>query len=212
MIHDLLQGHGAFQRDYAARSRAFLERLASEAQNPGAMFIGCSDSRVIPELLTGTSPGELFVVRNVANLVPPFEDAQDCVGAAVEYAVIALGVEHIVVCGHTGCGGVHAAMAGGHGLDRMPSTRSWLALARAAAEEARGETELERWDSAVEANVLHQVDHLLTYPAVREAVEANRLDLHGWVYDLRRARLLVYDPASGRFEPPGEGGTGQLAG
>jgi len=206
MIHELLEGHAAFQRDYADRSRVFLERLASEAQSPGAMFIGCSDSRVIPELLTGTAPGELFVVRNVANLVPHFDDTQDCVGAAVEYAVLALGVEHVIVCGHTGCGGVHAALTGGHGLDQMPSARSWLRLALPAVAEATGQTEAERWDSAVRANVLCQIDNLLTYPAVREAVDAGRLDLHGWVYEMRRARLTIYDPERCAFLPPGEAG------
>ncbi len=180
MVHELSSRYATFHRDYVVRQRAWLDRLASEGQNPGTMFIGCSDSRVIPELLTSSSPGELFVVRNVANLVPPFEHTQDCVGAAVEYAVVALGVEHIVVCGHTGCGGVHAAMHGGHGLEKMPSARSWLTLARRAAEAAVGETEEERWEAAVLANVVEQMDNLLTYPVVAEAVQADRLDLHAW--------------------------------
>ncbi len=202
MVHELSARYAAFRRDYVARSRSWLDRLASEGQNPATMFIGCSDSRVIPELLTSSNPGELFVVRNVANLVPPFEHTQDCVGAAVEYAVVALGVEHIVVCGHTGCGGIHAALHGGHGLDRMPSARSWLTLAEPAARAAQDEPEEERWDAAVEENVLLQLDNLLSYPVVAEAVAADRLDLHAWVYDLRGARLLVYDPTTKRFGTP----------
>ena len=202
MIHELLRGHAAFQTRYATRAKGFLERLASEAQNPGALFIGCSDSRVIPELLTSSSPGELFVMRNVANIVPPFEHSDVCVGASIEYAVAALGVEHIVVCGHTGCGGVHAAMHGGHGLAQMPSVLSWLEIAKPAVAEASGDDEDELWQSAVELNVLHQLEHLGTYPIVAEALAEERIDLHGWVYDMRRARLLIFDPESGLFTSP----------
>lgn len=202
MIHDLLRGHAAFQSRYATRARGFLERLASEAQNPGALFIGCSDSRVIPELLTSSSPGELFVMRNVANIVPPFEHSDVCVGASIEYAVAALGVEHIVVCGHTGCGGVHAALHGGHGLHHMPSVASWLDVARGAIAEAKGDDEDDRWQSAVEINVLTQLENLSTYPVVAEALAEERVALHGWVYDMRHARLLVFDPESGLFTSP----------
>lgn len=202
MIHELLRGHAAFQSRYAHRARGFLERLASEDQNPGALFIGCSDSRVIPELLTSSSPGELFVMRNVANVVPPFEHSDVCVGASIEYAVAALGVEHVVICGHTGCGGVRAALGDGHGLDVMPSVREWLEVVRPTLASVTGEDEDDRWRAAVELNVLQQLENLSTYPVVAEALAEERLDLHGWVYDMRHARLLVFDPESGLFTSP----------
>lgn len=203
MVHELSSRFATFVRDYVHRERAWLDQLSSEGQRPATMFIGCSDSRVIPELLTSSSPGELFVVRNVANLVPPFMGAQDSVGAAVEFAVVALGVQHVVVCGHTGCGGVQAALNGLEGMENMPSTRSWLKLALPAAQAARGDTFERRWRDAVEENVLIQLDSLLTYPVVAEAVKAGSLDLHAWVYDIYAAELHVYNPATKRFRPPG---------
>lgn len=105
MVEELLAGHGRFRAEYVAEERGFLERLAEEGQRPSALFIGCSDSRVIPELLTGAVPGELFVVRNVANLIPPRSDPDRSIGAAIEYAVDQLGIREVIVCGHEECGG-----------------------------------------------------------------------------------------------------------
>lgn len=184
-----------------AHSRAFLDQLASEHQSPDTLYIGCADSRVIPELLTTSAPGELFVVRNVANLVPPADHAHSSVGAALEYAIQALHVSHIVVCGHYGCGGVKAMIEGV--APSMPELKSWLSeatLANAAARERTADSE-EQWRDAVEENVLDQLANLPSYPCVRDRLAAKTLTLHGWVYDLKGG-LHVYDHDAGVFREP----------
>lgn len=204
MTETLLRGHRKFLAEYASGEREFLERLAGEGQSPGALYIGCSDSRVVPELLTASSPGELFVLRNVANLVPVFSDPDSSVGAAVEYAVGHLHVPHIIVCGHYGCGGVKAAL---DGLDKergLPSLFEWLGEVRAAAENVDPALGPEaRWRRAVEESVVFQLGNLPTYPAVASALAAGKLRLHGWVYDLHTGGLSVYDVERHAFVPSG---------
>ena len=151
-------------------------------------------------LLTSSAPGELFVVRNVANLVPRAERADASVGAALEYAVQALHVGHIVVCGHYQCGGVKAMIDGVDG-ERMPELAAWIAEAAVTNSAARGAPSAEQWDRAVEENVLDQLANLSTHPCVRERLEAGTLQLHGWVYDLRGG-LRVYDDEQARFLVP----------
>jgi carbonic anhydrase len=200
-MHKLLQGHATFRREFVAQSREFLAELASSHQSPDALYIGCADSRVVPELLTTSAPGELFVVRNVANLVPPADRPHSSVGAALEYAVQALHVSHIVVCGHYGCGGVKAMIDGV--APSMPELKAWLAEAssgNAAARRKAVEGE-DQWRLAVEENVLDQLANLSTYPCVKERLDAGALTLHGWVYDLQGG-LHVYQHDEGRFEEP----------
>lgn len=201
MVEELLAGHRRFQAEYAAAEREFLERLAAEGQRPSALFIGCSDSRVIPELLTDAAPGELFVVRNVANRVPLHDDPDTSVGAAVEYAVEQLGVRDVIVCGHDGCGGVKAAFDGLPGIDPSSELAVWLhgllpAVARARASEPDPGLRLRR---AVEENVLDGIANLMSFPSMGPTVHATRVRLHGWVYDLQGATLRVYDAAQDGF-------------
>lgn len=195
-MHKLLRGHATFRREYVAHSRAFLAELASAHQSPDALFVGCADSRVIPELLTSSAPGELFVVRNVANLVPPAARASSSVGAALEYALGPLGVGHVVVCGHIGCGGVKG-MIEGVDAERMPELAAWIADAAVANAAARTPGP-DQWRRAVEENVLDQLANLSTYPIVRERLDAGTLTLHGWVYDLEGG-LAVYDDDAEAF-------------
>jgi len=204
MIEKLIRGNLSFRREYVAGARQFLERLASEGQSPGALFIGCSDSRVVPELLTSSSPGELFVVRNVANIVPPADERRsmgdDSVGAAIEYAIGVLGVEHVVVCGHYGCGGVRAVVEH-HVPHDSPRLAEWLTHAAPGATRAAlagGERVL---DKAVEENVEEQIANLASYPMVRERLERGALQLHGWVYDLKSGHLVVWDALADAFLP-----------
>jgi carbonic anhydrase len=200
-MRKLLDGHQRFRRSIPRDERRFLRDLASRGQSPDALFVGCSDSRVVPELLTTSSPGSLFVVRNVANLVPEAAHADASVGAAIEYAIGHLQVPHVIVCGHYGCGGVKAALEGLDPASTFSSLVEWLRqLEPVVAEVLREEPDLdEAWSRAVEENVERQLTHLLTYPCVAAAVEAGRLEIHGWVYDLHRLELSVYDPEHDRF-------------
>jgi carbonic anhydrase len=199
-MHRLLAGHSSFRREFVAHSREFLAELASEHQSPDALYIGCADSRVIPELLTNSAPGELFVVRNVANLVPPAARASSSVGAALEYALEVLHVGHVVVCGHYGCGGVKA-MIDGIDAVKFPELATWIGDAAVANAAARGASGPEQWREAVEENVLDQLANLSSYPSVRTRLESGALALHGWVYDLNGS-LSVYDPAREGFVDP----------
>jgi carbonic anhydrase len=207
MVDELLRGNDQFQISNTDEERAFLSRLASEGQSPGALFIGCSDSRVVPEILTESSPGDLFVVRNVANIVPPFGHERVAVAAALDYAVAVLEVPHIIVCGHHGCGGVDAALGGLAAIQHLPSLCEWLSEAEAAMATVRDEAKDQALDHvaalrlAVEHNTLLQVARLMSYPLVSDAVAEGRLSLHAWIYDIHTLGVLVYDAAAGKFAP-----------
>jgi carbonic anhydrase len=155
----LEQAHVLFQRAYAGHEREFLEDLVAHGQHPLAFYLGCSDSRVIPELLTHAVPGELFVVRNVANLLPPIERRIVSAGAALEYAVGHLHVRHLIVCGHDLCGGVRAALDGGVDAAAYPSLGEWLEGLAPVVERTRSVPEDGgvRWRRTVEENVLEQL-------------------------------------------------------
>jgi carbonic anhydrase len=200
-MRQLLQGHASFRREYVAGARDFLSKLASEHQSPSALYVGCSDSRVVPELLTTSSPGELFVVRNIANAVPPLSHADASVGAALDYAIEVLHVGHVVVCGHYGCGGVKAVLDGHGKLAALPSLHEWLGGLAPAILESRIEMvdPEEQWRAAVEANVVAQLANLTTFDAVRERLDSGKLELHGWVYDMANGHLHVYDSLGERF-------------
>ena len=204
MIDKFLHGHKEFLSRYCPTERPYLESLAQRAQSPGALYVGCSDSRVVPELLTQSAPGELFVVRNVANLVPPLIHADASVGAALEYAVVHLKVPNVIVCGHHGCGGVRTALGGlgGLGPDEA-SLKEWLEPVTPLAERARqlGLTPDEELRWAVEENVLVQLDNLLTFPALKRRLDEGKLTLHGWIYDMGQVSLTVYDACADRFVP-----------
>lgn len=202
MTKEFLIGHRQFQRKYVADERKFLERLASNGQSPDALYIGCSDSRVVPELLTNSSPGSLFVLRNIANLVPTFDHPDSSVGAAIEYAVGHLHVSDIIVCGHYGCGGVKAALDGLDKIKTLPSLFEWLSEVRFVAEKIDPKMNAElRWRKAVEESVLFQMGNLPTYAEVKKALDAGTLRLHGWVYDLHTCAVSVYDADQELFIP-----------
>lgn len=201
MTHSLLDGHGLFQRRFF-HEREYLQRLAHDGQRPSALFIGCSDSRVVPEYLTNAGFGELFVLRNIANFVPTLDHSDASVGAAVDYAIAHLGVPDVIVCGHYGCGGVKAALGDLGGLPaKEQSLREWLDGVAPAARRghAAGGGEDEVWRRGVEENVIQALENLITYDVVRERLEAGALHLHGWIYDLYQTRIRVLDGDAGRF-------------
>jgi len=196
-LDDLLQSLNRFERRFFPRYREHFRRLVKNGQHPRMLFIGCSDSRVVPYLLTGAGPGELFVVRNVGNLVPIWSDEHVGHGtaAAVEYAVAVLGVRDIVVCGHSHCGAIRA-LYDDHDL-ALPNLNAWLDFARPAvlpvsvSEEALRRTE--------QRSVVLQLERLLEYPMVRQGVEVGRLFLHGWHYLIEAGKVLVLDVERGCF-------------
>ncbi|WP_298393387.1 carbonic anhydrase [uncultured Azonexus sp.] len=196
-MDDLLQSLNRFERRFFPRYREHFRLLVKNGQHPRMLFIGCSDSRVVPYLLTGAGPGELFVVRNVGNLVPIWSDEHVGHGtaAAVEYAVAVLGVRDIVVCGHSHCGAIRA-LYDDHDL-ALPNLNAWLDFARPAvlpvsvSEEALRRTE--------QRSVVLQLERLLEYPMVRQGVETGRLFLHGWHYLIEAGKVLVLDVERGSF-------------
>lgn len=190
-VRTAVHGFRRFRQQFEA-DRAFYEKLA-ESQKPNMLWIGCSDSRVVPDIITSADPGTLFVVRNIANLVPPADSGDASVGAAIEYAVLHLGIDDIVVCGHTGCGGVQAMHAG---KTVEPHLQRWMAHGSAGGAAAT-------LDDAVKANILAQRENLLTYPFVRERAEAGQLTLHGWLYDMAEGDLLAHDGESGAWRTLG---------
>jgi carbonic anhydrase len=198
-IKDAMEGHERFRQQFE-RDRAFYQSLATKQQKPRLLWIGCADSRVVPAQITSADPGELFEVRNIANVVPPADAADDAVGAAIEYGVGHLGIDDIVVCGHTGCGGIAAL------LEPIPPEREahlgrWVEFTKPAHQliAAAQVPEEERLTATIKAHVQFQLDNLMTYPIVSEGVAAGRVNVHGWIYDMHEGTLLAYDPRSGEW-------------
>ncbi len=197
----ILAGIGQFQEIYEAKRELF-ERLATQGQAPEAMVIGCSDSRVPAELVTQLDPGDLFVLRSLANLVPPYGTGEMAVGAAVEYAVLHLHIKHIVILGHTDCGGIKA-LDRPSDWSREPHIARWVEHARPAQTkvEASGLPPEERHLAIVRENVLLQLEHLRSYDPVRTGEGTGELSLHGWVYHLETGTFEAYDPESTTWSP-----------
>jgi carbonic anhydrase len=197
----LLDGHRRFREKFESEHLVF-RRLAEDGQNPKVLWIGCSDSRVVPELITGADPGELFDVRNIANIVPPAPTIACATGAAIEYAVLYLKVNHIVVCGHTGCGGIKALETPPSAKDE-PHIASWLELAAPAREAviARGVSADDVYCETITTNVLLQCDNLRTYPCVLAAEKKGAISIHAWLYDLHTGEILEHDGASRTWNP-----------
>ncbi|HEX6588293.1 MAG TPA: carbonic anhydrase [Longimicrobiales bacterium] len=197
MPHRLVDGLRRFQREFFPRYEEHYRRLVEEGQKPSTLFIGCSDSRVVPDLITGTLPGELFIVRNVGALVPPYEKdtGYHGVSAGIEFAVINLEVTDIVVCGHTHCGAMRALY--GEPNPESPHVTRWLELAREAKlDEPISEDVLRRTEQRA---VALQLERLLTFPVVADRVTAGELSLHGWHYVIEEGRVDVLDVDDGTF-------------
>ena len=189
---DLLQRLRRFQEDAFPLHADRFRELVDDGQHPATLFIGCSDSRLVPYMLTGTGPGELFLVRNVGAFVPPYDGSWGYHGtsAAIEFAVLNLQVHRIIVCGHSHCGGIRALYGGVPAQAR--NLNAWLALGRDAALPVAepGPEVLRRTEQRA---VLLQLERLMDYPMVRERVEARSLTLHGWHYVIEDGEVHVFD-------------------
>lgn len=196
----LLRGVSEFSRHVFPDNQELFSSLA-KGQSPHTLFITCADSRVVPEMITQTQPGELFVCRNIGNIVPGYGEMLGGVSAVVEYAVMALGVQLIVVCGHTDCGAMKGLCNGTASLN-MPTVEAWLRNAEAARSVVmtRQTEHTDTVQALVEENVKLQLMHLRTHPSVAARLAEGRLELQGWIYDIEHGQVRIFHEGEGRFE------------
>ncbi|MDZ4657146.1 MAG: carbonic anhydrase [Bythopirellula sp.] len=201
-MQKLVKGIHQFQQNTFAHQKRLFERL-SKGQQPIALFITCSDSRINPNLLTQTDPGELFIMRNAGNIVPPYGAVRGGEAATIEYAVSVLKVKDIIICGHSHCG----AMAGilhPEAIEELPAVKDWLNHAEATARilkenYAHISDEKALLTATVEENVLVQLENLRTHPSVAAAMMRGDVKIHGWVYKFESGEVFAYEPQEGQF-------------
>jgi carbonic anhydrase len=201
-MHDIINGFLRFQREVFPERKELFRKLATK-QTPTTLFISCSDSRMVPELVTQQEPGDLFVIRNAGNIVPSFGPEPGGVSATVEYAVAVLKVSDIVICGHSDCGAM-TAVATCACLDHLPAVDNWLRYTDAARmiNEARPHAnERDRINGMVRENVIAQLNNIRTHPSVALAVAQGKLGLHGWVYDIESGSIDALNTATNEFIP-----------
>jgi carbonic anhydrase len=201
-MEKLIQGIHRFQNNVFSARRDFFGRLV-DGQRPQALFITCSDSRVVPDMICQTDPGDLFVIRNAGNIVPPYvPGASSAEAATIEYAIKGLGIKDLIVCGHTHCGAMKAVLHPESTAD-MPRVRQWLGNADASAEivtNCYGHLEGEpRLKVLVQENVLTQLENVRTHPCVASGLASGELKLHAWVYKMETGDVFAFDPESGQF-------------
>ncbi len=208
VMGDFAKRHANFKREFFADNEERFAELVRNGQAPRTLFIGCSDSRFIPELITSSKPGELFVIRTAGNFVPTFttDIAWDGVAATIQYAVEALKIKDIIVCGHSHCGAIQGLFAPPAIEEQLYGKNlvNWLQFGTAAKQEAiesapKNASQQQLYTLAEKASVLYQLDHLLTYPFIKKAVEAKQLNLHGWYYTIETGDVEAYLPSKGDF-------------
>jgi carbonic anhydrase len=207
-MQQLIEGVQKFQTDAFGNYRSLFRKLSQEGQNPHTLFITCSDSRVLAELITQSKPGDLFVVKNVGNIIPQSSvtGSTNSTAAAIEFAVETLRVSDIVVCGHSQCGAMSALLGNLPDANLMPHLCEWLKLAEPVREIIRSQyahlgNEAVRIDIAGEENVLFGLENLHSYHCVQERLMAGTLRLHGWFFKIATAELFAYDPEKRQFSP-----------
>jgi carbonic anhydrase len=202
-MQKLIQGIHQFQNENFRPLQGLFEQL-SKGQSPDTLFITCSDSRIDPNLLTRSKPGELFILRNAGNIVPPHGAANGGEAATIEFAVAALGVKDIIICGHSHCGAMQGLLQP-EKVSSLPAVASWLAHAETTRRVVRdnyGHLDGDRLATAtVEENVLVQLENLRTLPAVASRLVRGDLHLHGWVYKIETGEVFAYDSIPGQFVP-----------
>jgi carbonic anhydrase len=207
-MQQLIAGVHKFQRDQFGNYRNLFRKLSQEGQNPHTLFITCSDSRVLAELITQSKPGDLFVVKNVGNIVPPANARGDTnsTAAAIEFAVENLRVSDIVICGHSQCGAISAMLGESPVSDRTPHLRDWLKLAAPVLDTLKKnythlQNAREKETAASVENVLFGLENLHSYHCVQERLADGSLRLHGWFFEIATAGLFAYDPETLQFSP-----------
>lgn len=194
-VEKIIKGVLNFRQNVYPEHQDLFGALA-DGQNPEILFATCSDSRIDPNLLTGTVPGDLFICRNAGNIIPPHSNETGGMTASIEYAVAVLGVRHIIICGHTDCGAIKGALDIS-ALRGLPHVKEWLGHCRSAMEIVRERYDIphdqavgvEHLNEAIEENVLQQVQHIRTHPAVAAKLATGKLEVHGWVYDIKSGTI-----------------------
>ena len=207
-MQKLIEGVHKFHHDEFGNYRKLFRKLSQEGQNPHTLFITCSDSRVLAELITQSKPGDLFVVKNVGNIVPPASatGSTNSTAAAIEFAVGSLRVSDIVVCGHSQCGAMTALLHGVPPDSAMPHLQEWLSLAAPVRQVLQTEytflkSENDRLTAAAEENVLFALENLRSYDCVKRRLADGSLRLHGWFFKIANAQLFAFDPDTKQFVP-----------
>lgn len=205
VLEQLKAGVRRFQSQVYPERRETYLRVVSEPQRPRALFITCADSRIDPELITNSGPGELFALRNIGNMIPAYGEMLGGVSAVIEYAVSALEVPHIVVCGHSQCGAM-AALMQPDATAELPAVKNWMTNAAAALSVTKslaqdGEQPADFARRLTEENVLLQIQHLRTHPSVAGAIARGRLTISGWVYDIGRGEVRISEDGGRSFVP-----------
>lgn len=194
-MRKLIKGLHHFQTHYFASHREMFEQL-SLGQHPRTLFITCCDSRIDPNLITQTEPGEIFIVRNIGNIIPPYGATTAGEGAAIEYAVQELGIKDIIVCGHSHCGAMKGLLQLGSLAEKMPLVYDWLKYAestrRVMTENYQGLSGEELLNATIEENVLAQIENLRTYPSVYSGLHSGKLHIHAWIYKIETGGISVY--------------------
>lgn len=201
----LKAGVRGFRRDVYPERRQTYIKVVSEPQRPLALFVTCADSRIDPETITQTGPGDLFVLRNIGNMIPAYGEMLGGVSAVVEYAVSALKVRHVVICGHSDCGAM-AALMQPEAMAEMSAVKNWMSNAAAALNVAKslakdGEQPADFARRLTEENVLLQMQHLRTHPSVAGAMAREELTISGWVYDIGRGEVRISEDGGRVFQP-----------
>ena len=194
-MEKIVKGVLNFRRNVYPEHKDLFGALA-EGQSPEVLFITCSDSRIDPCMLTGTNPGDLFICRNAGNIIPPHSTETGGMTASIEYAVAVLGVTHIIICGHTDCGAIKGALDL-NAVQSLPHVKKWLSHCRSAMEIVRERHNIpsdeclgqELLNEAIEENVLQQVHHIRTHPAVAAKLATGKVKVHGWVYNIKSGRI-----------------------
>lgn len=204
-IERLIEGYKKFREQYFSGKDSSFQNLAIHGQSPKILVIACSDSRVDPAIVMNCNPGDLFVVRNVANLIPPYEKDTGFHGtsAALEFAIMGLGIKHVIVFGHSKCGGIQ------HLMEDQKETRSgfigkWMELARPAKTSVEKNCShlpfAEKVDVCAQSSVVNSLKNLLTFPWVKDKIDSQELSLHGWFFDIEKGLIKFLNPETGSFE------------
>ncbi|BAZ44121.1 carbonic anhydrase [Chondrocystis sp. NIES-4102] len=201
----LIRGLDKFRQNYVTTHQELLEQL-SHGQKPRVLFITCSDSRVDPNLITDTDIGELFVIRNAGNIIPPYGAANGGEGGTIEYAINALGIEQVVICGHSNCGAMKGLLKLNKLQEDMPLVYDWLkhaeATRRLVLENYSDYDDKDLTEILVAENVLIQIENLKTYPVVRSKLHQKKIKIYAWIYNIETGTVLAYDARTHTYIPP----------